>query len=85
MKVYKCDICKKELKENEVIERGSWDRYLDLCKECHDIYNKAEKEIADMRQKNRKEFEEKIEKETKIIMKKYKINIWEEENEKESI
>lgn len=85
MKVYKCDICKKEINASEVIERASWDRMIDLCTECNNTYNEAEKEIADMRQELRKEFEEKTEENIRKIMRNYKIDIWEEENEKESI
>lgn len=78
MKVYKCDICKKEINASEVIERALWDRMIDLCTECNNTYDKAEKEIADMRQELRKEFEEKIGEKTRKIMKNYRIDIWEE-------
>ncbi len=41
MKIYKCDICKKEIEERGRIERSTWDKFLDLCEECNNIYNKA--------------------------------------------
>lgn len=78
MKIYKCDICQKELKENETIERCCYDRFMDLCEKCNNIYSQAEKEIADKRKEIRIEYEKKMTDEAKKIFNKYKIDIMEE-------
>lgn len=78
MKIYKCDICKKEIEERGRIERSTWDKFLDLCEECNNIYNKAEEEIAKRRKEIRIECEKKMKNETEKIFKKYKINIEEQ-------
>lgn len=78
MKIVKCDICEKELKDNEINERYSYDRILDLCEECYDIYEEADKEIADKRIELRKKYEKDIKEEIQKIFNKYKINIWED-------
>ena len=77
MRIYKCDICGKELKEVEKIERGTWDRFIDLCEECNNIYNTAEKEIVDKRKEIKIEYENKIKNETEKIFRKYKLDIME--------
>ncbi len=75
MKIVKCDICEKELKLNEVNERGCYDRILDLCEECYEIYEKADKEVAEKRIEIRNKYEKEIKEETQKIFQKYKINI----------
>lgn len=78
MKIYKCDICKKEMNENEIIERTCYDRFIDLCEKCNNTYELAEREIADKRKEIKIEYEQKMIEETKKIFNKHKINIMEE-------
>ena len=87
MQIWKCDFCKKELKKNEVFKKDFWyiNKRLELCSDCLDIYNNAENEIGVTNNKIKQEANQKIEENIKNILKKYKIDVEEEEDEKEII
>lgn len=82
MIIIKCDICGKELNQADKYERSTYDRLIDLCKECDEAYEKCDTEIAEKRKEIREKFEKDIKEETQRIFRKYNINIWKDENNK---
>jgi len=73
MKVIKCDMCNKELKDSEVCNRYTETQKFDLCEKCERIYEQCDSEVSAKRKELRKKYEEEIKKETEKIFKKYKI------------
>ncbi len=84
MRVIKCDMCNKELKDFEVCIRSNEMQRLDLCEQCEEVYEQCDSEITQKRRELRTKYEEEIEKETEKIFKKYKINLG-GNHEKESV
>lgn len=73
MRVIRCDLCNKELKENELHIRYGEDRTYDFCKECEEIYEKCDSEVANKRKEIKARYEKELKEETEKIFIKYKI------------
>lgn len=66
-------MCNKELKENELHIRYGENRTYDFCKECEEIYEECDREVANKRKEIRGKYEKELKEETEKIFIKYKI------------
>lgn len=55
--IFLCDMCKKELQENEIIERALEFRRFEVCEKCSEKIEKANQELEFIRAKRNQEMD----------------------------
>ena len=85
MKIWICDSCGRKFSNEEIYLKTWFKEDLDLCKDCLEIYNKAEDEIKLEREKTIEEYETKCHKKIKKIEKEIICKYMEGKYEKEII